>query len=145
MSTIERKKRQRDEIGRGSADSNPAGVKQSKFLLYTRSLRALALDPDYERDRQLCVAARAYLHQGNWGACAPLLADSESLSSSTQASLRIQTESIENHENGSIIERIKTSQQYNGPTSIRETYSQCRRRVRELFLDNAITVTDTTT
>jgi hypothetical protein len=114
----------------------------SNFLRYTKSLRALATDPDYERDRQSCVAARAYLHQGNWGACAPLLTDSEPNSSYTQATLRIRTDSLDESGNGPELFKIlrKTKGYNKGSNTAQETYSQCRKRVRALFIDNGLPV-----
>jgi hypothetical protein len=115
--------------------------KSNQFLRYTKSLRALATDPDYERDRQSCVAARAYLHQGNWGACAPLFTDSEPNSSYTQATLRIRTDSLDESGNGlELFEKVRKAEGYNGSNTARETYSQCRKRVRALFIDSGLPV-----
>ena len=115
--------------------------KINNFLRYTKSLRALATDPDYERDRQSCVAARAYLHQGNWGACAPLLTDSEPNSSYTQATLRIRTDSLDESGNGpELFKNLRKTEGYNGSNTAQETYSQCRKRVRALFIDNGLPV-----
>ena len=112
--------------------------KTNKFLLFTRSLRALSSDPEWDIDRQRNVSEHNFHNQGNWVACAPLLAESDSSASYQQQYSQIDgfiTRNGKNQIDGNLIagKSDKIRHDCNVKSSTSETYKQCRKRVYELY------------
>ena len=114
--------------------------KPNKFLLFTRSLRALSSDPEWDIDRQRYVSDHIFHNQGNWGACAPLLAESDSSTSYQQQDSQIDgliTLNGKNQVDGKCMTLQGRSDKINHDSNVKsstnETYKQCRKRVYELY------------